>query len=465
MNVIWIVADTFRQDHVGAYGKKPDIRTPSLDALAAKSVRFDRHYAAGFPTMPTRADHATGRWTMSFMTWEPLPNGVATLAELLATDGVHTAAMVDTPFYLRGGMNYDRGFQTFSMYTGQAGSGIRPAAGQHHESEDARDAWRFEADRNVAQTVTRAMEWLQLHHKEEFFLYVDTWDPHEPWDAPAYYTDLYWPGYDGEIIDPPYGNWRDAAGLTEEKVRKAHAMYCGEVTMVDTWVGYLLRMVENMGLMEDTAIIFTTDHGFFFGEHDGLFGKLTFAKRPDGTLFDFADPDAIWSFSPLYEELTLIPLLVYVPGVRPGAYGGLTSAVDVMPTVLDIMGQDVPSWVEGASLMPKVTDTSAGGREFTVTTVPFADPGDPVNAVDNRRRRMAYANVTTVTTDEWSFLFSPGDTRSELYHLPSDPNQLNNIIATSHEEAKELHRVLVGFMKETNLPEHLVKSRLDLRLE
>ena len=75
MNVIWIVADTFRRDHVGAYGN-PTIRTPSLDALAARSVRFDGHYAAGFPTMPTRADHHTGRWTMSFMGWEPLPAGV-----------------------------------------------------------------------------------------------------------------------------------------------------------------------------------------------------------------------------------------------------------------------------------------------------------------------------------------------------------------------------------------------------
>ena len=114
MNVIWIVADTFRRDHVGAYGN-PTIRTPSLDALAARSVRFDGHYAAGFPTMPTRADHHTGRWTMSFMGWEPLPAGVNTIAEVLAAHGYHTAASVDTPYYLRDGMNYDRGFQSFFM--------------------------------------------------------------------------------------------------------------------------------------------------------------------------------------------------------------------------------------------------------------------------------------------------------------------------------------------------------------
>jgi len=97
MNVIWIVADTFRRDHLGAYGVD-FIHTPALDSLASRSVRFDRHYSGAFPTMPARADHFTGRWTMSFMGWEPFSDGVGTLAQLLADQGVHTAAVVDTPF-------------------------------------------------------------------------------------------------------------------------------------------------------------------------------------------------------------------------------------------------------------------------------------------------------------------------------------------------------------------------------
>ena len=139
----------------------------------------------------------------------------------------------------------------------------------------------------------------ERHYKEDFFLYVDTWDPHEPWDAPAYYTEPYWPGYDGEVIQPVYGHWRDAPHLTEEKVNKARATYCGEITMVDTWIGYLLRRVENMGLMEKTAIIFTSDHGFYFGEHGGLFGKMTFDKRSDGRLHQHGDEDSRWGHSPL----------------------------------------------------------------------------------------------------------------------------------------------------------------------
>ena len=234
MNVIWIVADTFRRDHLGAYGNRT-IRTPSLDALAARSVRFDGHYSAGFPTMPARADHQTGRWTMSFMGWQALPEGVTTLAEMLAERGLHTAASVDTPYYLRDGMNYDRGFQSFFMNRGQDTMwSLIPQPGYHHESLDARAAWHNESDRNAPRTFMTAMQWLEHHYKEDFFLYVDTWDPHEPWDAPSYYTELYWPGYDGELVLPLYGNWHDVPGYAEEKLKKGHATYCGEITMVDT---------------------------------------------------------------------------------------------------------------------------------------------------------------------------------------------------------------------------------------
>ena len=250
MNIIWIVADTFRRDHIGAYGNTT-VRTPSLDALAAGAVRFDRHYSAGFPTMPTRADHQTGRWTMSFMGWEPLPREVTTLAEILAGHGFHTAASVDTPYYLRDGMNYDRGFQSFFMNRGQDTLwSLSPEPGYHHESLDVRDAWRYESDRNAPSTFMTAIQWLQRHYKDDFFLYVDTWDPHEPWDAPSYYTELYWPDYDGELVLPLYGNWHDVPRYEEATLRKGHATYCGEITMVDTWLGFLLKSVENMGLLE-----------------------------------------------------------------------------------------------------------------------------------------------------------------------------------------------------------------------
>ena len=314
------------------------------------------------------------------------------------------------------------------------------------------------------QTFTLAMQWLERHYKEDFFLYVDTWDPHEPWDAPAYYTELYWPGFDGETPYPLYGFWQDTPGFTEEMVRKAHAAYCGEVTMVDTWIGRLLRTVENMGLMEKTAIIFTTDHGIYLGDHGGLFGKGQPARRADGSPGSWLDEDATWGPNPLYKECILIPLLVYVPRIPPGVYDQLASPVDVMPTVLDFLGQDIPSFVDGSSLLPKMRDTSLPGREFVVSCEPFTNPGDPVRYVDNVLRRRGGLATITVTTGEWSLLYSPDSAGSELYNLKSDPRQAQNVISRRPEVAKELHQYLVKFMRDTNVEPHMLKSRSELKL-
>ncbi len=464
MNVIWIVSDTFRRDHIGAYGNRR-IHTPSLDALAAGAVRFDSHYSAGFPTMPTRADHQTGRWTMSFMGWQPLPDGITTLAEILAGHGLHTAASVDTPYYLRDGMNYDRGFQSFFMNSGQDTLwSLIPEPGYHHEALDIRDAWRSEADRNAPKTFMAAIQWLERHYKEDFFLLVDTWDPHEPWDAPSYYTELYLPDYDGELVLPLYGNWHDMPGYEESQLRKGHATYCGEITMVDTWVGFLMRSVENMGLADKTVVIFTTDHGFYFGEHGGLFGKMSSDKYPDGSLRPYDELGSQWSYSPLFEEIVHLPLLIRAPGVTPGTYSGLSSAIDVMPTVLDLLGLDIPPFVQGRSLAPALRDGAHSGREFVISSLPFANPGDPVQSVDNFLRDLKDFPVTTVTAGDWSLLYSPEPGVSQLYNLNTDPHQLDNVIERHLDLAGELHKLLVEFMRETEVPERLLKPRLELRM-
>ncbi len=465
MNVIWVISDTLRRDHVGAYGNNK-IHTPSIDALAAKSVRFDRHYIAAFPTMPTRADYMTGRWTMSFMQWEPLPKSEVTLPELLTNQGIHTAAVVDTPFFIHGGMNYDRGFRTFTEIPGQMHlewivdpDTKRGEVVPNIYGGDVRSDWRYESDYFAPQTFIKSREWLERHYKEDFFLYIDTWDPHEPWDPPQYYRELYWPGHDGDQAPPIYGYWPETPGITEEKVKKAHASYCGEVTMVDTWFGYLMRHVENLGLMENTAIIFTSDHGYYFGEHGGLLGKMVFARDETGKPIL-----GIWSHSPFYEEVTAIPLLIYMPGVKPSTYSGLTSAVDLMPTVLDIMGQEIPSQVEGQSLLPMIKDQTVPGREYVVSAHPFINAGDSMKSVDDYARLTEKDSTATVTTKEWSLLYNTEPGLSELYNLKSDPKQEKNVITEHQDKARELHQLLVKYMRETNISAHLLEPRLEVRL-
>ena len=174
---------------------------------------------------------------------------------------------MDTPYYLRDGMNYDRGFQSFFMNRGQDTLwSMIPQPGYHHESLDVREAWRYESDRNAPSTFMTAIRWLQRHYKEDFFLYVDTWDPHEPWDAPPYYTELYWPDYDGELVLPLYGNWHDVPGYEETMLRQGPR----HLLRRDHHGRHLAGLPaegrsRTWALSNRTTVIFTTDHGFYFG--------------------------------------------------------------------------------------------------------------------------------------------------------------------------------------------------------
>ena len=135
-----------------------------------------------------------------------------------------------------------------------------------------------------------------------------------------------------------------------------------------------------------------------------------------------------------------------------------------MPTVLEILGQQVPDWVDGRSLVSAMADPTAEGREYVVSTIPFANPGDRVRSVDDVSRPLTAGLVTTVTTGEWSLLFSTEPGLSELYHLPSDPDQHTDLIQREPETARELHRHLLRFMADTGVAPNLVGPRRELRL-
>jgi arylsulfatase A-like enzyme len=463
-NVILIVCDTFRRDHIGAYGN-PTIRTPHLDALAAQSVIFDHHIVSSFPTMPARADILTGRFSYTFMGWEPLPIGLQTLSGMLSAAGYLTTAVVDTPFFIRGGYGYDRGFDDFIWIRGQ-GDDTRP-----YERADARLTWRSESDRLVARTMTAAENWLERHYKERFFLYVDSWDPHEPWDAPDYYTALYKSDYDGRQLYPTYGKWRDA-GLTEEDVATAHATYCGEVTMVDRWVGRLLEKIEVLGLGDNTIVMFTSDHGFFFGEH-GYFGKAEWFHDPGAVVAEDSEvPEWLqesWlltvGWSPLYQELTRIPLMVRGAGTEPGRRDALTTAPDIAPTILDLTGVEVAPGLQGRSFKPALLE-GASHRPFVISSWPlyFAE-GEMTTAVDSRPRRIASYMPMTVTTEQQSLILGGASEPPELFDLERDPGEGSNLWEQRSQEGLELARGALSFLDELGTsPQFLTPRKLALEV-
>jgi arylsulfatase A-like enzyme len=462
-NVVVIVADTFRRDHLGAYGN-PHVKTPYLDAFARSSVVFDGHTISSFPTMPARADILTGTFSYTHMGWEPLPRHLPTLSGILSEAGYLTMGVVDTPFFVRDGFGYDRGFDDFVWVRGQ-GDDTRP-----HERSDARAMWRSEEDRLVARTMTEAERWLERHYDEPFFLYVDTWDPHEPWDAPGHYTSRYDPEHAGRQVYPCYGKW-EAAGLSRRDVELAHAAYCGEVTMVDFWIGRLLGKLDALNLTDNTIVVFTSDHGFYFGEH-GYFGKAEWVHEPLASVAeDSAVPQWLtesWlltvQWSPLYREITNVPLIARVPDLAPGRRRALTTAPDIAPTILDLAGIGPPTSVQGESFAGVLTGERGGHRPFVVSSWPlyFAE-GAFTTAVDSRPRRIASHMPVTVTEGDHSLVFGGSEEKPELYDIGIDPGETNNVWGTRWYEGARLMHDAVSFLEEQGTPEpHLAPRRAAL---
>ncbi len=321
--------------------------------------------------------------------------------------------------------------------------------------EDAIQDRRHEADYFAPATMARAEQWLERHYKERFFLLVDAWDPHEPWDPPDYYAALY-DGYDGKPAHwPCYWDWQEA-GLTEQDVMRAHAAYCGEITMVDRSVGRLLERLESLGLLEDTAIIFTSDHGHYFGEH-GLFGKAM-QRDEHGFNTDTFAPGR-WYRSPLFDEVTRVPLLISLPQREPGRLDALVSSPDLMPTILDLVGIEVPESVQSASLVPLIHGDLEGVHDLVVTSWPLYIPGQTIRVVDDLQRGVVEPLPSTITDGEWALHFAVEGAPVELYHTASDPEQQENCYRENETIARDLHTRFVKFLEEMGTEEGRIAPR------
>jgi arylsulfatase A-like enzyme len=421
-NLVLIVSDTFRSDHLGAYGSTW-VKTPNLDRLAARSTVFEDHHAASFPTLPARADFFLGTWTFAYRGWEPMIPEERPLAARLTDAGLQTAGVVDTPFYAANGFGYDRGFTYFAdLDTQRLGGPEAP-----NRPQLIRRGRRTELDYSAPRTFHLAEQYLERLYGDRFFLLVDTWDPHEPWDPPEWYVRPYFADYRGEVIAAAYYDWREA-GLSERDMEIAHACYAGEIAMVDRWVGRLLERLESLGVADETAVVFTSDHGYYFGEH-GYLGKM---------VIDRSSARFQWLRSPLYREITQTPLLIHVPGKPPRRVSALTSAIDLMPTLAELMLGAAPDGIEGRSLLPWVVEGRGPAREFVATSPPLANPGDPVRVVDDVMRYVGAFLPATITTPDWTLIYSTPGESPELYDRRDDPVQAVNLAASEPVIAADL---------------------------
>lgn len=462
--ILMIVSDTLRWDHLGCNGGR--VHTPNLDALAARSVVFDDYHAVSFPTMPARHDYLTGYPAYISQDWGPLPRATPLVAAALSDAGYTTAAVVDTPFYTSRGFHYDRGFQYFYDMMSQPftappyDAGTRgydltaaiPPKGLGHEGWARMEPTlgHREADQAVARTVRKAEEVLEILRTQRFFTLVDVWDPHEPWTPPYYYVQRYLPDFAGERVSPVYGRWKEH-GLTERQMAVARALYAGELEMVDRWLGQLLDKVERLGIGATTAILFMSDHGFYIGEH-GYFGKM----HRDAT--GGATAGRNWLRSPLYDEITHVPLMIALPGATPRRVTGLASALDIAPTLLDLAGVTPPADWLGHSLVPVVMGTAEPTRSAVVTALRLGAPTETTNAVDGVARPLATWQPATITTRDWRLLYSIPTEPVELYarNDPSAPE----VSARHPGVVDEMIGHFEAELKAARAPEHVLAQRV-----
>ncbi len=444
LNLITLVCDSLRYDHIGFHGN-PWIHTPNIDAFAAQSVVFDRAQTGGFPTLLNRAELFTGRWLYHSIGWQDLPAEETPAAALLGNGGYVTGIVFDNWQLKDEGRSYERGFGSWEWIRGQVtdryrATPLQPVLPAHPSKfrNGANDITQYlrnmsgrqvESDYLAAETMRAAIAWLErTRYDEPFYLHIDCFDPHEPWDPPRHYVDLYDPGYVGEeVIYPAYA---PPAYLSPAELRHVRALYAGEVTMVDRWLGELFAAIDRLGLATNTAVILLSDHGFLLGEHDCV-----------GKAYEYAGVRRGYA---LWQELAHIALMIRLPGVTPRRTDALAQPADIAPTLLDLAGLDRPANLQGVSLVP-VLRTQAG----------IAEPGLRSVAISARSLLAALDELPQITVNdgEWTLIDGGGHTSSSLYYLPADPGQQNDLLAQQPAVARALHAQLIAFLEEAQVSE------------
>lgn len=360
MKTIFILMDTLNRRMLDLYSQNPadTAITPNIRRLAARGVVFDQHWTGSAPCMPARRDLLTGRLNFLEKPWGGMePFDFSMPAILAQHQNVHSQMFTDHAHYvIPGGENYTKGFTAWNVYRGQEGdpvwvrpdqNGIRPERrpdwykGTYSEAEkENRKHFKNEYDYPSVCTLYNAAQWLEENQgADNFLLWIESFDPHEPYDCPKYYLDLYekpgdYEGYD--FTHPNYGANEFSDAETEHLKRRCKAT----LTMADRHLGELLDVMDRYSLWEDTMVIFTTDHGYHLGEH-GYMGKNYMAN---------------------YNEVYHIPLIVCHPDIAPGRCGALTQNIDILPTVMEyyqIPEAVIPYPLHGRSLLPLLRKETA----------------------------------------------------------------------------------------------------------
>jgi arylsulfatase A-like enzyme len=468
-NVIVVSMTNLRADHMGIYGYGRDT-TPHLDQFGAQAILFKNAFSVASWTLPVAMSLFTSQYplTHQVMTRTPpdpafagvmktsLPESSPTLVDLLHQYGYHSASM-------NSGMDYV------------------PSRGLTNRFEHVR-SFMFDAQRvwgeygSYYNVIPAAIAWLQEHHKKKFFLHIQGYDVHCPFAYP--FKNARFDGdYPGRLDDTQcYWTFEKAAPITvktakglrkvysvktsanelkKEPVRSEQwikqqnrgiindsgqglwrigprdiehmiALYDGEIYNSDQLLGQLLESVKRLGLMNNTIIIFLSEHGDMFGKH----GRFMRGGPLRGTF---------------YEDVLHVPLIIYHPHVKARQINSLVSLVDIFPTILDFLGIAIPEGLKGKSLMPTLEGNPIRDRVFAGAVF----TPEPNNTL------FSYSTmVTSVREEEWKLIQeilvrnSGVERYWELYNLKNDPQELDNVALNFPEKLKTLQGDLSRWLRE-----------------
>ncbi len=486
-NVIFIMLDTLQFNYLGCYGNSV-VKTPNLDEFAESGFLFENAYTEGLPTIPARRALMTGRFTLPYSGWKPLGLDDTSITDILWCREVQTALIYDTPPMRLPKYGYSRGFdyvrfcngheldhETFSNvplsseFTGKDYIAERwlkkDQQGEYDENSKAllretecylrqRQNWKSDSDNYISVVAREADDWLRNKRdtNRPFFLWVDSFDPHEPWDPPSVWEKRpcpYNPDYKGNplLLAP----WTEVDGvLTEEECRHIRALYAEKVTLVDKWVGQLLDSIKRQG--------------------HGIMRKC----RP-------------WP----YEELAHVPLLIHMPGFKGGKrINSFVQNIDITTTIIEGLGLHVDSalketghegihtydgnTIHGISLLPVMAGETDTVRDFAITGYYGMSW-----SIINHEYSFIHWLRKEIDTDSMNKLFYDGSGKGgnagkqsaqlepgeemwtcvvgaqitvpqsdELFDRRKDPFQLDNIIAHHPDKALEMLQQLKRYMNE-----------------
>jgi arylsulfatase A-like enzyme/cytochrome c-type biogenesis protein CcmH/NrfG len=370
LNVLLISLDTLRPDHLGCYGYE-DIETPNIDGLAEEGVLFEDAITSVPLTLPSHASAMTGLYPITHGIRDNgtfiLHDQFTSLAEMLSAEGYETGAFVGT-FVLDSRYGLDQGFETYDDLMEQD-----PLASAFSHPERTGD-----------KVTASASGWLR-DVEEPFFGFVHYYDPHTRYEPPPPYDTLY-----------------------------AGRPYDGEIAFTDGEVGRVLDLIKERGLLERTIVVLMSDHGEGLNEHNEIaHGILT------------------------YETCMKVALIARVPETHrlageieaPRRVDQVVELIDVMPTVLDLLGMDLDFEIDGRSLVPLMTGASLPPRVcYFESLYPYFS--------------YRWSPLRGVRFNKWKYILAP---EPELYNLKDDPHELKNVHESEPERAEQLKEHLLAY--------------------